>query len=143
MNWAIRIIIAVAVLGVALAFLLDAGQVRTKAFVALDRHQRRHQQPPPPTAPPEPPPFGYVYPEIEQWTPERIEAFVDEYADCETAYVWAALAYRKQQRWAAFWATCNEIDELWPGHHFPKAMRQHRRRLGIPEPGGETADQRR
>ena len=127
-----------AVLVVGLILCTDTGNVRTKAFIAWDRYERSQQRRPAPRPPRDDvhlmPDCGRVFPACETWPPERLEAMLDKNPDCEVAYIWAALAYRKQKRWADFWSVCDAIDTRWPGHHFPKAMRRHCKKLGIPEP---------
>jgi len=136
-----------AVLAFGLIVGTDTGGVRTKAFLAWDRYERQQNQAPRAkrTAPPVKerrlpngrrwwpgcPDCGCVFPECETWPPERLEATLDDNPRCEVAYIWVAFAYRKQRNWTAFWATCNEMDEVWPNHHFPKAMRKHRKELQI------------
>ena len=81
------------------------------------------------------PKCGCVFPEIETWAPDKIDAMLDANPDCEVALVWAALAYSKQRRAREFWAT---VDRFEPSHFFAVAARQRWKRLRFPPPKRES-----
>ena len=78
-----------------------------------------------------PPRCGYVYPAIERWSPDEIDAMLAADPDCEVAYVWAVLAYYRQRRWGRYWQT---LARFRPEHHFYRAALRDVRAHRVPPP---------
>lgn len=80
-------------------------------------------------------PFPHtLFGQMPHWSAERLYAFLEEYPEETVAYIWVALAFRCQKRYAECWAVIEEMDRRFPNHHFPRAMRQHYAKIGLPPP---------